>query len=126
MENQDLSQDQSQSQVQKLNLFDLDDDSIASILFKLGLTDLKSTTLTNKKIRNIVKENQIFQKNFTQLDRFVEKIDLRGWIKLQFEDVYKDRYFNLKISGNELICNDSSSYYFDHKIILPENYGIYK
>lgn len=115
-------EDNGEDEDKKLTLLDLSDDPIYLILSQLQLSDLKSATLTNATFRNIIQENPLFRKKFIKFREVIEKIDLRGWTPLQFKDTYKDEYFKLKISGNELIDLDS---YYGKCIILEKDYYMY-
>lgn len=107
----------------KLTLFDLDYDSISLILTQLQLNDLKSVNGTGKFLRNIIKENQLFINNFTEFERFIDKIYLEGWTLLEIKDKYKDKYFDLEINDNILTINNSGNNEKDYK--LKDNYYMY-
>lgn len=116
-------EDNGEDEDKKLTLLDLSDDPIYLILSQLQLSDLKSVNGTGKFLRNIIKENQLFINNFTEFERFIDKIYLEGWTLLEIKDKYKDKYFDLEINDNILTINNSGNNEKDYK--LKDNYYMY-
>ena len=116
-------EDNGEDEDKKLTLLDLSDDPIYLILSQLQLSDLKSVNGTGKFLRNIIKENQLFINNFTEFERFIDKIYLEGWTLLEIKDKYEDKYFDLEINDNILTINNSGNNEKDYK--LKDNYYMY-
>lgn len=101
----------------------LPDEIIAIILSKVSYNDLLMIRTTNKEIKKIVDDNILIENKYKKLDKFIDKIDLRGWKKVlkgknnYFSILYKDNMIKI-IEDNMIKINVDEFYIYSIKSML--------
>jgi hypothetical protein len=108
----------------------LPDEIIAIIFSKVSYNDLLMIRTTNKEIKKIVDDNRLIENKYKKLDKFIDKIDLRGWKKVlkgknnYFSILYKDNMIKI-IEDNmikiEINVNEFYIYSIKSMLAIIEN-----
>lgn len=107
----------------------LPDDVINLILGEMSYNDLKSVDRTSQAMRCIIRENKLIENKLIELQKFVDKIDLRGWQKIDnnfsnkyFRITYKNNKINIRKNSekNQEEIDDQEEIVDEHEIVVNE------
>lgn len=84
----------------------LPDDVINLILGEISYNDLKSVNRSSQAMRGIIRENKLIENKLIELQKFVDKIDLRGWQKI--DNYFSNEYFNISYKNNKINIRKNS------------------
>jgi hypothetical protein len=115
------------------NIFNiLPDEVINLILSEISYNDLKSVNRSSQAMRGIIRENNLIENKLIEFQRFLNKIDLRGWTEINnnfsndyFNVIYKNNEVNIQIKRDNILnyrlqVNEFKIYINKFKLVIIE------